>query len=198
MANLIASPQRVRGARRGWRGSKRFARKLRGDRRGRASATGGAASTMAALLVAGGIGALTEYFFLDRQHAARRRHIVRDRTRAALRRRSRDAVRHAKYLEGVAAGVTYKAVHAVPGIGGRKEPPDDVTLAQKVESIAFRKARVPKGQVSVNADNAVVYLRGQLESDGQIEELVRATRAIEGVSGVKNLLHARNATTERA
>jgi osmotically-inducible protein OsmY len=52
--------------------------------------------------------------------------------------------------------------------------------------------------VSVNADNAVVYLRGQLDSDGQIEELVRATRAIEGVTGVKNLLHARNATTERA
>jgi osmotically-inducible protein OsmY len=107
-------------------------------------------------------------------------------------------VRHAKYLEGVAEGVAHKAVHAVPGIGGRKEPPDDVTLAQKVESIAFRKARVPKGQVSVNADNAVVYLRGQLESDGQIEDLVRATRAIEGVTGVKNLLHARNATTERA
>jgi osmotically-inducible protein OsmY len=192
MANLIASPQRVRGAGIGRRGSERFARKLRGDRRGRAR------GTLAALLVAGGIGALAEYFFLDRQHAARRRHVVRDRTRAALRRRSRDAVRHAKYLEGVAEGVAHKAVHAVPGIGGRKEPPDDVTLAQKVESIAFRKARVPKGHVSVNADNSVVYLRGQLESDGQIEELVRATRAIEGVKEVKNLLHARNATIERA
>jgi hypothetical protein len=197
MSNLIASPQRVRGAGRGRRRSERFARKLRGGRRGRASGTGGAGATIAALLVAGGIGALAEYF-LDRQHGAGRRHVVRDRTRAALRRRSRDAVRHAKYLEGVAEGVAHKAVHAVPGIGGRKEPPDDVTLAQKVESIAFRKARVPKGQVSVNADNAVVYLRGQLESDGQIEELVRATRAIEGVTGVKNLLHARNASTERA
>jgi osmotically-inducible protein OsmY len=45
--------------------------------------------------------------------------------------------------------------------------------------------------VSVNADNAVIYLRGQLETDGQIEELVRAIRAIEGVNGVKNLLHTR-------
>jgi osmotically-inducible protein OsmY len=52
--------------------------------------------------------------------------------------------------------------------------------------------------VSVDPDDAVAYLRGQLESDGQIEDLVRATRAIEGVTGVKNLLHARNATTERA
>jgi hypothetical protein len=69
---------------------------LRGDRRGRARSAGGPAATMAALLLAGGLGALAEYFFLDRQHGARRRHLVRDRTRAALRRRSRDVVRPAK------------------------------------------------------------------------------------------------------
>jgi osmotically-inducible protein OsmY len=153
---------------------------------------------MAGLLVADGVGALAEYFFLDRQHGARRRHVVRDRTRAALRRRSRDAVRRAKYLEGVTEGVAYKAAHAVPGIGGHKDPPDDVTLAQKVESIAFRKAGVPKGRVNVNADKAVIYLRGQLESDEQIEELVRATHAIEGVAGVKNLLHRRTTLSEGA
>jgi osmotically-inducible protein OsmY len=198
MANLITSPQRVRGARRGRRTGERLARTMWGERRGRARSTRGPAAKMAALLVAGGVGALAEYFFLDRQHGARRRHIVRDRTRAALRRRSRDAVRRAKYLEGVAEGGAYKAAHAVPGIGAHKEPPDDVTLAQKVESIAFRKAGVPKGQVSVNADNAVIYLRGQLESDGQIEELVRAIHAIEGVKGVNNLLHRRNAMAEGA
>jgi hypothetical protein len=168
---------------------------LRGARRGRARSAGGPATTMAALLVAGGVGALAEYFFFDRQHGARRRHMVRDRTRAALRRRSRDAVRRAKYLEGVAEGLAYKAAHAVPGIGGHKEPPDDVTLAQKVESIAFRKAGIPTGLVSVNADNAVIYLRGQLESDAQIEKLVREIRAIDGVTGVKNLLHTPTTTT---
>ncbi len=101
-------------------------------------------------------------------------------------------------LAGVAEGVAYKAAHAVPGVGSHKEPPDDVTLAQKVESIAFRKAGVPKGQVSVNSDNAVIYLRGQLESERQIEELVRATHAIEGVDGVKNLLHTRKTMAEGA
>lgn len=151
-----------------------------------------------ALLVAAGVGALAEYFFFDRQHGARRRHLLRDRTRAALRRRSRDAVRRAKYLEGVAEGAAHKAAHAVPGVGAHKEPPDDVTLTQKVESIAFRKAGVPKGQVSVNADNAVIYLRGHLESDKQIEELVRATHAIEGVNDVKSLLHTGPAMTEGA
>jgi BON domain len=189
MANLITSRLRVRGARRGWRAAERSACTSWGEGRGRARSTAPPAATMVALLVASGVGALVEYFFLDRQNGARRRHIARDRTRAALRRRSRDAVRRAKYLEGVTEGVAYKAAHAVPGIGGHKDPPDDLTLAQKVESIAFRKAGVPKGQVNVNADNAVIYLRGQLESDAQIEELVRATRAIEGVDGVKNLLH---------
>jgi hypothetical protein len=175
MANLITSRLRVRGASRGWRAGPRPP-----------------ATAVAALLAAGGLGALTQYFF-DREHGARRRHVVRDRTRAALRRRSRDAVRRAKYLEGVAEGVAHRAAHGVPGVGRHKEPPDDLTLAQKVESIAFRRAGVPKGHVSVNADNAVIYLRGQLESDTQIEELVRAAEAIEGVKGVKNLLHTRNA-----
>jgi hypothetical protein len=191
MANLIMSRLRVRGARRGWRAAERSARTSWGEGRGRARTTAPPAATMVALLVASALGALAEYFFLDRQNGARRRHTARDRTRAALRRRSRDAVRRAKYLEGVTEGVAYKAAHAVPGIGGHKEPPDDVMLAQKVESIAFRKAGVPRGQVNVNADNAVIYLRGQLESHAQIEELVRATRVIEGVDGVKNLLHTR-------
>ena len=198
MANLITRRPRVRATRRGRRAGERFARVLKGRGRGRARSIGGPAATIPALLVAGGVGALAEYFFVDRQHGARRRHMVRDRTRAALRHRSRDAVRRAKYLEGVAEGAAYKAAHGVPGVGGNKEPPDDVTLAQKVESIAFRKAGVPKGRVSVNADNAIIYLRGQLESDEQIEDLVRATHVIEGVNGVKNLLHTRTTMTEGA
>jgi BON domain len=198
MANLITGRSPVRTARRVRRAGERFACTPMGRGRGRARSIGGPAATMAVLLVAGAVGALAEYFLFDRQYGARRRHIVRDRTGAALRRRSRDAARRAKYLEGVAEGVAYKAAHAVPGVGGHKEPPDDVTLAQKVESIAFRKAGVPKGQVSVNADHAVVYLRGQLESDEQVEKLMRATHAIEGVNGVENLLHTLPTTTEGA
>jgi hypothetical protein len=198
MANLNTRRLRVRAAGGVRRAGERFARALTGRGQGQARSIGGPAATTAALLAAGGVGALAEYFFFDRQHGARRRHVLRDRARAGLRHRSRDAVRRAKYFEGVAEGVAHKAAHAVPGVGGHKEPPDDVTLAQKVESIAFRKAGVPKGQVSVNADNAVIYLRGHLQSDEQIEELVRATHAIEGVKDVKNLLHTGSAMTEGA
>jgi len=111
------------------------------------------AGRIARLLAAFGLGALAEYVVFDHRHAPRRRHMARERGLAVLRRRSRDAVRRAKYVGGVAQGVAYKAAHAVPGVGGHGAPPDDVTLAQKVESIAFRQARVPKEHVNVNAEN---------------------------------------------
>jgi osmotically-inducible protein OsmY len=140
------------------------------------------------VLAACAVGALLQYL-LDRQQGAKRRHQARDRALSKVRHRSRDAVRRAKYMEGVAGGVAHKVTHAVPGVGGHEEPPDDVTLARKVESVAFRAAHTPKGHVVVNAERGVVHLRGQLDTDDQIEALVRATKAIDGVKDVKNLLH---------
>jgi BON domain-containing protein len=152
------------------------------------------AGRTAMLLAAFGLGALAEYFVLDHRHAARRRHAARERGLAVLRRRSRAAMRRAKYLEGIAQGVAYKTAHTMPGVRWHEGQPDDVTLAHKVESIAFRKARVPKERVNVNAANGVVSLRGRLERNEQITQLVRATEAIDGVRKVNNLLHAPGAT----
>ena len=135
------------------------------------------------------VGAIAEYFLFDRRHATRRRHIARERGMAIMRRRRRAAVRRAKYLEGVAEGVAHRAAHAVPGRNGQREALDDVSLARKVESVAFRDAGVSKAHVSVNAEKGVVYLRGRLETERQIEDLVRATAAVEGVMRVENMLH---------
>jgi len=144
-----------------------------------------------ALVGAAGFGAVLQHFALDRQHARRRRHMARDRVMATMRRRGRDAVRRAKYVEGKAEGVVFRTVHVVPGIH-RRDQPDDMTLAQKVESCAFRKAHVPKQDVSVNAEHGVVFLRGQLEREEQIDALVRSARRVDGVKGVKSLLHTPN------
>jgi osmotically-inducible protein OsmY len=151
-----------------------------------------------ALVGAVGVGMLVEYFVLDRQHAARRRHTVRDRTVSMARRRARASVRRAKYLEGVAEGVAYKAAHTLPGVGGRGEPLDDVALAQKVESTAFRRAHVPKDRVSVNAENGVVFLRGELDDEKQIETLVRVAATVDGVRQVRNMLHTATDAGARA
>jgi osmotically-inducible protein OsmY len=144
-------------------------------------------SHAAALLAACGIGAAAEYF-LDREAGRRRRHLARDRTLAMLRRGSRRTVRRGKYLKGTAEGLAHRAAHTVP-VPRHNDQPDDATLAQKVESIALRAAQTPKGRVNINAEQGVVYLRGQLDNAEQIEALVDATREVEGVQGVKNLLH---------
>ena len=78
----------------------------------------------------------------------------------------------------------------MPGRNGQREVLDDVSLARKVESVAFREAGVSKARVSVNAENGVVYLRGRRESEREIEDFVRAAAAVEGVARVASMLHA--------
>jgi osmotically-inducible protein OsmY len=41
----------------------------------------------------------------------------------------------------------------------------------------------------VNAENGVVYLRGQVEDESLIEALGKSAKKIQGVRGVENLLH---------
>jgi osmotically-inducible protein OsmY len=66
---------------------------------------------------------------------------------------------------------------------------DDVTLARQVESELFREERAPKGQISVNAANGIVQLRGEVEQPELIDELVQRARSVQGVREVESLLH---------
>ena len=66
---------------------------------------------------------------------------------------------------------------------------DDVTLARQVESELFREENAPKGQISVNAANGVVQLRGEVEQSELIDELVQRAHSVQGVREVENLLH---------
>lgn len=65
----------------------------------------------------------------------------------------------------------------------------DVGLARKVESEIFRPADAPKGQVAVNAENGVVFLRGAVDREW-IERLGHDAEQVGGVKAVRNLLHA--------
>jgi osmotically-inducible protein OsmY len=137
--------------------------------------------------VAGCIVGATAEYLLDPSAGKRRRHVTRDKALSRIRRRSHEAVRRAKYMEGVAEGVAHRAAQTVHP--AHHEPPDDVTLSRKVESVAFREAGTPKGHVSVNAERGVVFLRGQLDTSEEIDALVSAAGAVEGVKEVRNLLH---------
>jgi osmotically-inducible protein OsmY len=152
--------------------------------RGRAAARKTKGGVGRGMALGTGVGAGLAYLF-DPQEGRRRRHAARDRGMAMLRRGGREAARRTDYAAGVARG----AVHAATPSGPSGPPPDDVTLARKVESIIFREADAPKGSVDVNAEHGVVYLRGEVESAERIRELVERASAVDGVAAVENLLH---------
>ena len=66
---------------------------------------------------------------------------------------------------------------------------DDTELAHKVQSIVFRDESVPKGRVSINAEDGRVFLRGQVDTPDTIVRIEKSVRDVEGVETVENLLH---------
>jgi osmotically-inducible protein OsmY len=125
-------------------------------------------------------------YFSDPQHGRRRRHVTRDKALSLARhgaRRGRKLVHHAS---SDARGYLERAKHA----RGGSEDLDDTTLVDKVESIVFRDRDVPKGQINVNAENGVVFLRGEVDTPELVNALEARVRKVKGVRGVKNLLNA--------
>ena len=140
-----------------------------------------------AAATAGGVmaGVLLEYF-LDPAAGRRRRHRARDRAVSRVRRGERRIAMRARRAESHAVGVGRRTLNSRRR---RTEPLDDVTLTQKVQSELFRRAGTDKGRINVNAEDGVVFLRGTLEHDEDIERLAAAAREIAGVREVENLLH---------
>jgi hypothetical protein len=140
-----------------------------------------------AVATAGGVvlGALLEYF-LDPNGGRRRRHTARDRVVARMRRTERRTARRARRAESNAVGLVKRTLNARRR---HDEPLDDITLAHKVESELFRRADMSKGQIAINAEDGVVFLRGVIEREEDITRVVTAARRLDGVRGVENLLH---------
>jgi osmotically-inducible protein OsmY len=136
--------------------------------------------------LAGAAAGAAAAYFLDPQGGAQRRRETRDKTLSTAKSRASDAAGTAKQAAGKARG----AVHSVtPSIPGRGDDMDDKTLVRKVESEIFRSVDAPKGAVSVNAENGVVFLRGVVEERGWIDRLGAEAEQVEGVKEVRNLLH---------
>jgi osmotically-inducible protein OsmY len=129
-------------------------------------------------------GAVAMYVF-DPRLGRRRRRMVRDRLRAMLRRGWRGGMRLERRTQSRLYGRVMSARH-------RHERPkayDDVTLAHKVESLLYRNPVVPKGRLNLDACEGVVTIRGVVDSQARIAEIVERVRRIDGVRGVENLMH---------
>jgi osmotically-inducible protein OsmY len=124
--------------------------------------------------------------FLDPDSGSKRRHQLRDRAASKARTGVEEAATTAGYAAGKAKGAV---ATATPSMGDRIEDVDDVTLARKVETEIFRPADAPKGQVSIDVQAGVVYLRGMVADEAWIERLADGAKKVDGVKGVKNLLH---------
>lgn len=92
--------------------------------------------------------------------------------------------RYAGKAKGVATTVT-------PGAGRASADKrlNDPALTRKVESEVFRDDVLPKGSISVNAQDGVVYFRGEVASREVMDELTTRARAVDGVHSVENLTH---------
>ena len=64
----------------------------------------------------------------------------------------------------------------------------DQTLADRVRTEIFRADDAPKGDVTVDVQAGVAYLRGTAD-EAWIERFGNEARKVQGINGVKNLLH---------
>jgi osmotically-inducible protein OsmY len=131
--------------------------------------------------------------FLDPDSGRRRRNQMRDQAMAQATTAASAVQTQAQHAAGVAKG----AATTVTPSGTRLEEPDDVTLARKVETHIFRAHDAPKGSVSVDVQAGVAYLRGEASPEW-IDRLAAEARQVDGISGVKNLLHAPGTPTPAA
>jgi osmotically-inducible protein OsmY len=134
--------------------------------------------------LAGAAGAAAAYIF-DPERGRTRRAQARDQMVSRARRARRELDKRARYAAGTATGVARRAT----GSGSGTAELNNTALARKVESVIFRPEDAPKGRVSVNAEGSVVFLRGEVENQDQIDGLVRSAEHVEGVSEVRNLMH---------
>lgn len=106
---------------------------------------------------------------------------------AWLSKNQETAKRYVERYAGQAKGMAGSA----PGVGRppAEERLNDPALAQKVESEVFRDTDVAKGNINVNVEGGVVYLRGEVTDRAIMDQLVARARDVDGVRGVENLLH---------
>ena len=124
-------------------------------------------------------------YYLDSQQGRRRRHVTRDKTLSLAKHGTKRGRKLVHHVSADARGFVERARHARGSAGEI----DDATLVDKVESIVFRKHDVPKGQININAENGVIFLRGQVEDPELVETLEARVRKVRGVKDVENLLH---------
>ena len=140
-------------------------------------------------VISGAIAGAVAVYFLDPQRGRARRAQLVEWSGARLRR-----ARHALDQLGARAGSNAAAFpQRMVSLRSGPRPVDDLTLRDRVESEMFRNPDLPKGQINIEVESAVVTVRGQVDNAFLIATVEKAVLEVPGVSGVENLLHVSGA-----
>jgi osmotically-inducible protein OsmY len=124
-------------------------------------------------------------FLLDPRQGRRRRHVLRDRSLALVRRGSRLGIRKARFAGGHARGAVAVSRQL---LGSPERATDDATLVQRIRSEAFRGAGVSTRDVDVRVEDGVAILRGSVTGREAADALVSRTAKVSGVRDVAAML----------
>jgi len=125
-------------------------------------------------------------YLLDPARGRSRRARLGDQAAATVRRGVRSTEHIARRVQSDVNGRVAAMRH---GSDGGDPFPDDVTLADRVQTELFRDPSVPKGSLNVNVERGIVVLRGEVPDDGMRADLVARVEGMTGVWAVRNLLH---------
>jgi osmotically-inducible protein OsmY len=143
------------------------------------------APTIRSWVVAGTLGTSLALLF-DGERGTRRR--------VMLKNRARDfyglATKHMNKQTRIASDNVYgDAMERVPTHQPDNPSPDDNTLRDRIESQAFNHHTAPKGEYNLNVQDGIAVLRGQLDSQEDIQTLIALVAEIPDVRGVESFLH---------
>lgn len=124
-------------------------------------------------------------FLFDPRLGKRRRHVLRDRTAAVMRRGARLGVRKARFAGGHLRGLVAIARRLV---ASPSPATDDVTVAQRIRSDALRDVGIATSDVEVEVEDGVVTLRGSVKSRSHADDLVGRVGKVPGVHDVAAML----------
>jgi osmotically-inducible protein OsmY len=125
-------------------------------------------------------------YFLDPSRGKSRRARLQQRVGGVLRRGSDRTSSKTQFLAGKAQGLKERATRS-----GKKgeAPPNDQTLAAKVQSEVLGGSSYPKEKLNVTVEGGIVTLRGEVDSADQAASLEQEIRKVSGVIDVRSFLH---------
>lgn len=124
-------------------------------------------------------------YFLDPARGSGRRNRVMDKLTSTARQTADTAQSTVQMVGGKAQGTVRETVPAQHD----NTNPDDRTLKDRVESEVLRNETFSTSPINFNVVDGIVEIRGELQSQSDIDALVSQVKGIRDVKGVHNYLH---------